>query len=237
MTDSPAAPRVRERKGLFVLYGLVGFGLLAAGYVFRADLARLLFKLEGLIGVLGPAAPLGMAVVCGIWGTLCLPGPLMQGTVGTLFASHPLVALAVVMGGETIAVSVAFWIGRSLGRERVRHKLEGKPWFTRLERETEKKGFIGVFFFRLMPFFPNALASYAFGLTSLRFPAYLLASVLGSFPKMVVYIFGTTSIIALFRAGTMSGTTLLTMAIGVVGLALAGRGLQAVLRRRLDPGK
>lgn len=229
---TPAAPEVPERKGLFIVYILLGVGLIAAGYVFRADLAKLLFKLEGLIGILGPAAPLAMALICGIWGTLCLPGPLMQGTVGTMFASHPPIALGVVMAGETIAMSLAFAIGRTLGRERVRHKLEDKPWFTRLEQETEKKGFAGVLIFRLMPFFPNALASYAFGLTSLRFPSYLVASVLGSFPKMVLYIYGTTSLVNLYRAGAVSGTTLLAMVGVVVLLAGAGRALQIALRRR-----
>lgn len=44
-----------------------------------------------------------MTVVCGVWGALCLPGPLMQGTVGTVFATRPAVALGVVVAGETLA--------------------------------------------------------------------------------------------------------------------------------------
>jgi uncharacterized membrane protein YdjX (TVP38/TMEM64 family) len=225
-------PESIKRKVLFLLYTLTGCCLLSAGYIFRADLARALFQLEHVIGVLGPAAPFGMAIICGIWGALCLPGPLMQGTVGTLFASTPLVALAVVMAGETIAVTIAFTIGRTLGRERVRHKLEGKPWFVRLEDETRKKGFVGVLLFRSMPFFPNALASYAFGLTNLRFLVYLSASVLGSFPKMVLYIFGTTSVVNLFKAGTVSAATLAGSALVIVLLAVSGWALQSKLRSR-----
>lgn len=226
--ETEAAP---ERKGLFVVYAAIAIALMAAGYVFRSDLAKLLFKLEGVIGILGPAAPLGMAVICGIWGALCLPGPLMQGTVGTLFASEPLVALAVVVAGETIAQIIAYGLARSVGREKVRHKLEGKPWFKRLEEETAKKGFYGVFVFRLMPFFPNALGSYAFGLTSLKFWPYVVASVLGSFPKMVLYIYGTTSVVKLFRTGSISAQTLTAAAGGVVVLAIMGRLLQLRLRR------
>jgi uncharacterized membrane protein YdjX (TVP38/TMEM64 family) len=222
------------RRGQVALYILLGLGLLAAGYIFRADLLRLLAGLEGTIGLLGPAAPLGMAVICGLWGVLCLPGPLMQGTVATLFAAQPPIALAVVAAGETLAMSISFLSGRSLGRERVRHRLEGKSWFTPLEEETRRKGFAGVFLFRLMPFFPNALASYGFGLTSLRFPTYVAASVLGSLPKLVLYIYGTTSVINLFRRGMPTPTTLGALAVAIVGLGLGARWLQGALRRRQE---
>ena len=226
------ANAVPERKGLFVLYALLGIGLLTAGYIFRADLAKLLLKLEGVVGGLGPAAPFAMAVICGIWGTLCLPGPLMQGTVALIFASKPLIALVVVMAGETIAMSTAFAIGRTLGRERVRRTLEAKAWFAKLESEVQKKGFVGVLIFRLMPFFPNALGSYAFGLTALRYPSYIVASAIGSLPKMVLYIYGSTGVIGLLRAGAMSWTTLLAMVACVVVAAVTGRALQLALRRQ-----
>lgn len=230
--QSTREPAVPEKKGLFVLYLLGAITMLCTGYFFRADLVKALTKLEAVIGLLGPAAPLCMAVICGIWGAFCLPGPLMQGTVGTLFATEPHVALAVVMAGETIALTIAFTIGRSLGREKVRRKMEGKPWFVKLEQETEKKGFLGVAVFRMMPFFPNALASYAFGLTNLRFLTYVTASVLGSFPKMVLYIYGTTSIVSLFRAGALSSTSIVTV-LAVMGLlAGLGRALQVRLRRQ-----
>ena len=215
-----------------MLYALLGIGLVAAGYVFRADLAKLLLKLEGVVSALGPAAPFAMAVICGIWGTLCLPGPLMQGTVALIFASKPLIALVVVMAGETIAMSASFAIGRTLGRERVRRKMEGKAWFAKLESEVQKKGFVGVLIFRLMPFFPNALGSYAFGLTALRFPAYIVASAIGSLPKMVLYIYGSTGVIGLLRAGAVSWTTLLALVACVVVAAALGRALQLALRRR-----
>jgi uncharacterized membrane protein YdjX (TVP38/TMEM64 family) len=150
----------------------------------------------------------------------------MQGTVAALFAADPPVALAVVMAGETIAMTCGFLIGRSVGRERVRERMAGQVWFARLEDETRRRGFYGVLVFRLMPFFPNALASYAFGLTNLRPVGYLLASVIGSFPKMVLYIYGTTSVLNLIRTGVMSPYTL----VGLGGL-LAATYLLARYRR------
>lgn len=114
----------------------------------------------------------------------------------------------------------------------MRERLQNQPWFGRLESETEKKGFYGVFLFRLMPFFPNALGSYAFGLTSLRFVTYLSASLLGSIPKMVLYIYGTTSLVRLLQAGALSPRTLGVSILALLLLAVLGRVLQKRLRRK-----
>ncbi len=217
---------------MFVIYLLLAVALLSAGYVFRGELNGLLSRLEGVVSQLGPLAPVAMAVVCGLWGALCLPGPLMQGTVGTLFATEPLTALGVVVAGETLAQTIAFLVARTLGRRRVRERLQDQPWFGKLESETEKKGFYGVLVFRLMPFFPNALGSYAFGLTSLRFWPYLVASVIGSFPKMVLYIYGTTSLVRLLKAGALTARGLGAATLGLLLLALLGRALQKRLRRK-----
>lgn len=202
----PLEPEQASRRSrLTAAYVLLGIVLVSCGYLFGGDLKTALGRLEAWIVVLGPAAPIAMAVICGLWGVLCLPGPLMQGTVGTLFAAQPPVALAVVVVGETLAQAISFLLGRFVGRDKVQRSLGEKPWFRTLEEETAKKGFYGVLLFRLMPFFPNALASYAFGLTSLRFGSYLVASVVGSFPKMVMYIYGTTSFVKALKAGTLPG--------------------------------
>lgn len=222
-----------ERKGsLFPLYVALAILLVWAGYFFRTDLKAALLQLEAVVGILGPAAPVAMAVICGAWGALCLPGPLMQGTVGTLFSAEPLTALGVVVVGETMGQAIAFALARTLGRRRVRQRLAGKPWFARLEQETASRGSYGVFFFRLMPFFPNALGSYAFGLTGIGFWSYLGASVVGSFPKMVLYIFGTTSVARLFRSGAVSPVVLLSIFLTILAAGLAGRSWQLRLRRR-----
>ena len=231
MTEPPA--RVPARRGLFVVYFLIAVCLLGVGYLYSDKLGLVLTHVERTVRLLGPAAPLGMAVVCGIWGTLCLPGPLMQGAVGTMFSTTPWTALAVVVVGEMIAQAIAFTLARHVGRERVKERLSDKAWFARLEHQTESKGVYGVFLFRLMPFFPNALASYAFGLTKLAFLPYLLASGLGSVPKMILYIFGTTSLVELIRGGQLTPARVGTMLLVVLALTLLARWWQKRLRRTI----
>lgn len=193
----PPRPSPRRRALLRVLYTLAALAVVSAGFVFRSDLQRFLFWVQGAVGAMGMLAPAVMILVCGIWGTLLLPGPLMQATVATMFFERPDIGLLVVVAGEGLSQTIAFLLARHGGRERVKAMLADKAWFARLEEETARRGVYGVFLFRLMPFCPNALGSYAFGLTSLRFAPYLAASVLGSIPKMVVYIYGGTSLLRL----------------------------------------
>ena len=231
--DSPNE-KLPTRRWLFVVYLLVAVALLSAGYVFRGELVQLLHAVERAVLMLGPAAPIGMSIVSGVWGVLCLPGPLMQGAIATMFSTAPGIALLVAIGGETFAQSVAFVIARLGGRERVLRHLSGRPWFQKLELETERRGAQGVFFFRLMPFFPNALASYAFGLTGIRFVPYLLASAIGTVPKLVMYIFGTTSLVNSLRSGLLTPSTLSSVVVVLVFLAFLGRFWQRRLQKKIN---
>ncbi len=225
--------KVPVRRGLFVLYFLAAVALICAGYVFRGELVQILHAVERAVLMLGPAAPVGMSIVSGTWGVFCLPGPLMQGAIATMFSKDPMVALLVAIAGETIAQSIAFMIARLGGRERVKQRLSGRPWFQKLELETERRGAYGVFLFRLMPFFPNALASYAFGLTVIRFVPYILASVVGTVPKLVMYIFGTTSLVNSIRSGLLTPSTLGSIVLALILLAVAGRLWQRRLQKKL----
>ncbi len=233
---SEPSPALPARRGLFVLYLLIALALLSAGYLFSDKLSLLLHHIEDGVRLMGPAAPFAMAAVCGIWGTLCLPGPLLQGAVATMFSTTPWIALSVVVVGEMIAQATSFMLARHWGRERVRERLSGQAWFGRLETQTELRGVQGVFLFRLMPFFPNALASYAFGLSRLQFIPYLVASGLGSIPKMVLYIFGTTSLVNWLRSGAISPRTLVVAVVVMILVTALARRWQRRLRREIADG-
>lgn len=230
----PSTPsdKLPEKKGAFRAYLVFGMAVIVAGYLYRSELMLVLSGLEVIVGTLGPLAPLAMTVIAGVWAALCLPGPLMLGLIGTMFSSDPLIGLLVALGGDTIATVVGFQAARSAGRERVRHWLADKPWFDWLERHTAARGLYGVFFLRMMPFFPNSLANYALGLTSLKFWPYLTASVLGSIPNLALYIFGTAGTISLLRQGLASPTSLGLAVLFLILVALLVRGFQAFLRRR-----
>lgn len=203
------------------LLGLSFVAVFLVATVQVMDLRSFLTLVELRVGGMGAWASWVLVVICGVWGLLCLPGPLMQTTVGALFAARPLIAWGIVLGGEALAQAVAFSLTRTLAQRRVRERLEGKPWFERLDAEVKQRGPYAIALFRLMPFVPNAMASYALGLTSIRFWPYLGASVLGSAPKMAGYVFGTTKLTRLFLEGRLSLSGLgmwILVALGTMGL-------------------
>jgi uncharacterized membrane protein YdjX (TVP38/TMEM64 family) len=183
----------------------------------------------------GPLAPLLLAVVCSFWATLCLPGPPILGFVGTLFADHPMLGMAVVLFGDTAATVIGFQIARRVARESVRERLGGKPWYEWLEVQVASRGLQAVFVVRMMPFFPNSLANYALGLTGLPFWPYLVASVAGSIPNLALYVFGSAGAVHLIREGFVSRPSLRGALAILLLLALLSRLLQRYTRGRLEP--
>lgn len=218
-------------RGAFRAYLALGLGLILAGLLFRGPLVLGLYRLEGWVETQGALAPLVMAVVCSLWFALCLPGPVVLGVAGTMFASEPWIGLAVVLFGDTAATIVGFQVSRRLARQRVKRWVGGKPWFEWLEKQLQTRGLYGVFIARMMPFFPNSLANYALGLTPLRFWSYLAASVLGSIPNLALYIFGAAGIVELLRDGMASALSLQRAMALLVLVGFGGWALQSVLRR------
>ena len=227
MTKKPENADRTLSLGLYVLFGLL---VLGAGIWFRSDLTDALYSLEATVNSLGYWGPALLVLVAALWAILCLPGPVVLGFIGTVLNAKPLLALLVCVLADSIAEAVGFLLARHFGRARVAEWLAEKPWFQWLEEQTESKGAYAVLVIRMMPFFPNSLANYALGLSSLRFWPYFLASVLGSIPNLAIYVGGTAGVIHLLRTG-MEERTLWGAAVIFALTILVLVVLQSVLRR------
>ena len=193
---------------------LAAGAVLALAFAFRHDVGPLLHLLDTTVREAGPGAPVALALVIGLWGTLCLPGPVILAAAGALFSSRPLLAVATVMAGDTLAQALAFLVARHLARERVR------GWFQWLEKQTRERGAAAVLSTRLMAFFPNALASYAFGLMPLEFGPYLAASFAGTLLPTSLFVLGSTGIVHLLKNPVFEHDLL--VALGLAALVFAG---------------
>lgn len=211
-------PALRRLVGPLAVVLLVGLG-----FGFRHEVGPVLHALEARVLQAGPFASLLFALVLAVWGALCLPGPLILAAAGALFPSRPLVALATVMLGDTLAQAGAFLIARHLARERVQARLGGLSWFRWLEDQTRQRGTAAVFTIRLMAFFPNSMASYAFGLTSVPFWPYLAASFAGSLLPTALYVFGAAGIVHLVRSPAVEHDLWLALAIVLAVVAVNRR--------------
>ena len=93
--------------------------------------------------------------------------------------------------GAVINCSVMFWTARYFGRQKIEFLMEKRldpKWRRRLPKLEGREGFVLLIVLRLIPAVPYNLINYAFGLTRMRYPAYILASALGIIPGTFAFI-------------------------------------------------
>ena len=93
--------------------------------------------------------------------------------------------------GAVVNCSVMFWTARHFGRKTIEALMEKRldvKWRQRLDKLEGREGFILLIVLRLIPAVPYNLINYAFGLTGMRYPAYILASALGIIPGTFAFI-------------------------------------------------
>ena len=93
--------------------------------------------------------------------------------------------------GAVINCSVMFWMARHWGREKIRAVIEARlapQWQQRLSKLEGRGGFLLLIILRLIPAVPYNLINYAFGLTGMKYPVYILASALGIIPGTFAFI-------------------------------------------------
>ena len=93
--------------------------------------------------------------------------------------------------GAVVNCSLMFWMARYLGRKQVEELLQKRldaQWRQRLSKLEGREGFVLLIVLRLIPAVPYNLINYAFGLTGMKYSAYILASALGIIPGTFAFI-------------------------------------------------
>ena len=130
--------------------------------------------------------------------------------------------------GAVVNCSVMFWMARHWGRKRIRALIETRldpQWQQRLSKLEGREGFVLLIVLRLIPAVPYNLINYAFGLTGMRYPAYILGSALGIIP-------GTFAFINIGDKSMDVTSPGFWIAIGLLGLLLV---VTALLGKRIFP--
>lgn len=115
-----------------------------------------------------------------------VPGSLLTLAAGAIFGLVE--GTLVVLAAATLGASLAFLAARYLARGMVERRLAGNQRFAAIDRAIGVQGRKIVFLLRLSPLFPFNLLNYALGLTRVRFPDYLVASV-GMVPGTLLYVY------------------------------------------------
>ncbi len=93
--------------------------------------------------------------------------------------------------GAILNCTLMFFLARYVGRKRVEELIRRKltlQWQKRLEDLNSSGGFLLLILLRLIPAVPYNLINYAFGLSSMGYGTYILASAIGIIPGTFAFI-------------------------------------------------
>lgn len=175
-----------EHRSLRIAAFLLAAGLLIAAAAYF-DVRQLLGSALEFIRSLGSAGPAAFILIYTAATVLFIPGSVLTLGAGAIFGvvwGSVYVSLA-----STLGAALAFLIGRHFTRAMVEHRISGHPKFSAVDRAVGQEGWTVVFLTRLSPIFPFNLLNYAFGLTSVSFTSYIIASWLGMMPGTVMYVY------------------------------------------------
>lgn len=116
---------------------------------------------------------------------IVIPSAMLSMAGGILFG--PTEGFLLNMTGFFISGTLAFYLARFLGKDFVDNILKGKV--LNLNNSMEKNGFKILFLLRLPPVLPYDPLSYTCGLSKIKYPAFILASLLGVIPETICYSF------------------------------------------------
>ncbi|MBE9537263.1 MAG: TVP38/TMEM64 family protein [Proteobacteria bacterium] len=152
-------------------------------------------QLRDWIEGLGMWGPLVYILLYSVTPSLFLPGTPMTVAAGLAFG--PFYGTIFAITGATIGASLAFLVARYFARKQAANLLRGR--LEAIDDGVKKKGWVFVAITRLIPLFPFNLLNYAFGLTSIRFTHYVLASFVFMLPGTTAYVVFGSSLLDLVK--------------------------------------
>jgi uncharacterized membrane protein YdjX (TVP38/TMEM64 family) len=167
---------------------------------------------------------------------LFVPGSFL--TLGAGFLFGPVKGTLVVSLGSTAGAAAAFIVARRVAHDWVSKHIAGWPKLAAISDAVEHDAFKVVLLTRLSPVFPFNVLNYAFGLTSVRFSSYILASWIGMLPGTIMYVLlgsaaGSLAVVLSGEAPRSSGQQAL-LVVGLLAAVLVAVMIGRSARRALD---
>ena len=186
MDDSPQ-PKAGDRRKALVKAGLfLLFIALAIGLVRYSPLKDYLTAdaLQQLLNAAGLWAPVVFMVVYAAGVCLFVPGTLLTGLGAAIFGAYW--GFLYVWIGAMIGASLAFFIGRTLGRDFAASLIGDR--LKKYDEAIRRNGFATVLYLRLV-YFPFTPMNFGMGLTSVGFRDYVFGTGLGILVGTFIFTF------------------------------------------------
>ncbi len=187
-----------RRKAVIKASILVTFIIVAISII-RFTPAKEFFTQKALSEFLDRAgfwAPLVFMLVYTIGVSLFVPGTLLTALGAALFG--PYWGFVYVWLGAMGGATLAFWIGRTLGRDFAASLVGGR--LKNYDEAIERNGFATVLYLRLV-YFPFTLMNFGMGLTKVRFRDYFSGTGLGILVGTFIFTFFIGTIKDVWAAG------------------------------------
>ncbi len=172
------ADRVTNNRGKAIFKAAILVVFVVAAIIFvRYTPIKDYLSAEGLgrfLDTVGIWAPIVFMVIYAVGVCLFLPGTLLTGLGAAIFGAYW--GFVYVWFGAMAGASIAFWIGRTLGREFAASLIGNK--LQKYDDAIERNGFATVLYLRLV-YFPFTPMNFGMGLTKVRFWDYFAGTGLG----------------------------------------------------------
>jgi len=119
--------------------------------------------------------------------TISILPPIAALSLTAGLAFGPVWGSIYLMAGALIGTSSTFIISRFFARGFVEKISKGR--FKNLDERLERRGFVTVLFFRIVPLVPYEALNYISGLSKIKFRDYFFATLLGLIPGIIVASF------------------------------------------------
>ena len=174
-------------------------------------------------------SPALIAVVFVLGALVAVPRPLLSVLCGFAFGWW---GLPLAFVSAAVGASLVFIVGRRLLRPRISARLARSRVADAAARAVEIEGLRAVVLLRLSPVIPSSIQSYLFSVTALKFRPYLIGTIIGTLPGMVLQVWTGMVGRSMLEAGPHPATVAL-WGVGLVALVLAttliGRRVQRLL--------
>ncbi len=199
MDKSPeTTPAGRKKGALFKALFFVAF-ILSAVCAVNFTPAREFLTAQAIGRFMEDAgiwAPIAFMVVYAVGVCLFVPGTLLTALGAAIFG--PYWGFIYVWTGAMMGASVAFFIGRSLGREFTASLIGAR--LKKYDDAIERNGFATVLYLRLV-YFPFTPMNFGMGLTKVRFRDYFFGTGLGIIVGTFIFTFFIGTVKAVWASG------------------------------------
>jgi uncharacterized membrane protein YdjX (TVP38/TMEM64 family) len=201
MSSGPIQSTTSKRIATMKALALAIF-IAAAIYVVRSTHVKDLLNRDVLGSFLETAgfwAPVVFMLIYTVGVCLFVPGTLLTVLGAAIFG--PYWGFLYVWIGAMAGASVAFWIGRTLGRDFAASLIGGR--LKKYDDGIERNGFATVLYLRLV-YFPFTPMNFGMGLTKVRFRDYFFATGLGIIVGTFIFTFFVGTIKDVWASGDWS---------------------------------